>query len=282
MIDCNYKYKNITFNEINELYSIDSVEGLDSASMSDSREAKAGRNGQFDYGQYLRERLVTFKGSILCVTSLGRKQARQALLDNFLNDGIYNWLTWQEDGEVGKQLYCKVFDRKVEDTSAKNYGPYRRPFIVNLLAVDPLIYSQTEITKYIYIPTSVGGRSYPRTYPLSYGTARVGGTASCNNAGNFESLPLVRMYGPLVSPEIKNVTDSNKYIKVNMTVNTGDYLEIDFDKHTVMLNGTASRYLYLDSNDWFSLLPGNNSLTFKDSGGNVLGYCAVIYKSAWI
>jgi phage-related protein len=135
----------------------------------------------------------------------------------------------------------------------------------------------------VYIPTSTGGRSYPRTYPLSYGTARVGGSISCNNAGNFESLPLIKIYGPVVSPEIKNITDDNKYIKVNMTVSAGDYLEIDFSNHTVMLNGTASRYLYLDSgSEWFSLLAGNNSLTFKDSGGDITGKAEIIFRSAWI
>ncbi|MCE5226620.1 MAG: phage tail family protein, partial [Porphyromonadaceae bacterium] len=156
-------------------------------------------------------------------------------------------------------------------------------FTINLLAVDPRIYSQTETTSTVYIPTSTGGFGFPLTFPLSFGTARVGGSITCNNLGNFESLPLVKMYGNLVSPEIKNVTDDNKYIKVNMTIVSGDYIEIDFSEHTIMLNGTASRYLYLDSgSEFWKLKPGINNITFKDSGGDITGYCTITYKSAWI
>jgi len=281
MINTPFTYNNFTLNDTPRLYHLSSIEGFDDESIREARENKAADHGQNDYGQYLAERLITLKGTILAEDSTQRDSTRQALLDAFIKDGIYRWLTWQVTGEEAKQVYCKVFSKKINDEYEKD--PFFRDFTINLLSIDPRIYSQTQQTKTVYIPTSTGGFGFPLTFPLSFGTARVGGSVSCNNSGNFETLPLVKMYGPLVSPEIKNVTDDNKYIKVNTTVNSGDYLEIDFSNHTIMLNGTASRYLYLDSgSEWFSLLAGNNSFTFKDSGGDTDGYCEIIYRSAWI
>jgi len=281
MINTPFTYNSFVLNDTPRLYHLTSIEGFDDVSMREARENKPAAHGQNDYGQFLAERLITLNGTILATSSTQRDGAVQDLLDAFIKDGIYRWLTWTVTGEVAKQVYCKVFSKKV--TQEYSNDPFMREFTINLLAVDPRIYSQIETTSTVYIPTSTGGFSFPLTFPLNFGTARVGGTVSCNNLGNFESLPLIRIYGPVNAPEIKNVTDSNKYIKVNMVVSSGDYLEINLDSKTIMLNGTASRYLYLNSgSNWFSLLSGNNSLTFKDSGGNVLGYAQIIFRSSWI
>ena len=281
MINTPFTYNSFILNDTPRLYHLTGIEGFDDQSIRESRENKAASHGQNDYGQYLAERLIALKGTMLAESALQRDQLRQALLNAFIKDGIYRWLTWQVAGEEAKQIYCKVFSKKINDEYEKN--PFFRDFVINLLAVDPRIYSQTETTSTVYIPTSIGGRGYPKTYPKSYGTARVGGSVNCINTGNFSTLPVVKMYGPLTSPIITNNSDGSKFVKVNMVVNAGDYLEIDFNDHTIMLNGSASRYLYLDSgSDWFELLSGNNSITFNDGGGDVSAYCQIIYRSAWI
>ncbi|MCE5227130.1 MAG: phage tail family protein, partial [Porphyromonadaceae bacterium] len=287
MINSTFEYNSLILNNItNDIwqnwdYVITKVKGLDNPDLRQEIEDKAANHGQNDYGQYLGGRLITLEGKIMGESDIDKNTLRDALDKAFIKDGVYRWLKFQPTGGVAKQIYCKVFDKDIPDEYQGM--KYFRDFTINLLAVDPRIYSQTETTSTVYIPTSTGGFSFPLTFPLSFGTARVGGSITCNNLGNFESLPLVKMYGPLNAPEIKNITDDNKYIKINMVINTGDYLEIDFENHTIMLNNTASRYLYLDSgSEWFSLLAGNNSLTFKDSGGNIDGYCTITWKSAWI
>jgi len=287
MINSTFEYNSLILNNITDdiwqtwNYQISKVKGLDNPDVREARENKPAAHGQNDYGQFLGARLITLEGKIMGESDLDKNTLRDALDTAFLKDGIYRWLKFQATGGIAKQVYCKVFDKDIPDEYQGM--EFFRDFTINLLAVDPRIYSQIETTSTIQISTSIGGRSYPRTYPLNFGTAKVGGNVSCNNVGNFESLPLIKIYGPVNAPEIMNVTDSNKFIKVNMVVNSGDYLEINLDSKTIMLNGTASRYLYLDSgSEWFSLLSGINSLTFKDSGGNVLGYAEIKFKSSWI
>lgn len=286
MINTPYTYNNFVLNNEPRLYHLSSIEGFDDEGIRETREDKPASHGQSDYGQFLAERLITLNGTILAESSSQRDIARQALLDAFIKDGIYRWLTWQVDGEEAKQIYCKVFSKSIKDDYSDD--PFMRDFTINLLATDPRIYSQIETTTTIQIPTSVGGRTYPKTYPKSYGTARIGGSANCINSGNFETMPLVKMYGPLVSPIITNFTDDSKFVKVNMTIESGYYIEINFESKTIMLthaipDGRASRYNYLSSDSkWFSLLKGNNSITFNDSGGNISAYAQILYRSAWI
>ena len=289
MITIQYEYNNLILNNSADsfLYHIDEISGLPgSPGLRETRENKAAMHGQNDYGQYLAERLIQMHGEILATSVTLRNTARLNLENAFLADGGYRWLKYQVLGEVTKQVYCKVLEITFPEKFYKS-SPYIREFAINLIAVDPRIYSQTETTSTIQIPTSIGGFGFPLTFPLSFGTTRIGGSANCVNSGNFESLPIVRIFGPLVNPKIQNNsvldTVSGKYIKVNTTIVSGDYIEIDFNEHTIMLNGTASRYLYLDSlSEWWILKSGNNDITFTDSAGNILGYAQIIYRSAWI
>jgi len=280
MINTEFTYNDLTLNDGNK-YHLTSIEGFDDPEAREQREDRATQDGQIDYGQYLGARLMTFNGTILAENATQRDLWRQDLLDAFIKDGVYRWLRWQVSGEVAKQIYCKVFTRTILDNFEDH--PFYRNFIINFIAVDPRIYSQTEYTDKVYIPNVAGGFESPLTSPLTSGIAQAGGRLNINNIGNFTSLPVVRMYGPLTNPYIRNNDDGAKQIKINMIVSGGDYLEIDFEEKTIMLNGSASRYNYLDSGyGWWGIKKGNNEIIFRDSGGDTDAYAEVIYRHAWI
>ncbi len=281
MINTPYLYKTFTLNDTPRIYHLTSIEGFDSPALREVRENRPGMHGQIDYTNLLGERLLAFNGKILADNTSERDSQRQSLINAFKLDGTYNWLKWQVSGEIAKQIYCKVFDLKVIDSYEDN--PFFRDFIINLLAVDPRIYSQEEITKTVYIPSVEGGRIFPKTYPKTYGTIQVGGKITCTNNGNFSNLPIVRMYGPLSNPKIRNNNDDAKEILINMEVADGDYLEIDFEEKTIMLNGTTSRYNYL-SNDskWWKIKSGNNEIEFRDGLGDTDGKAEIIFRHSWI
>jgi len=281
MLDCPYDYKNFILNS-GLLYHLTAVEGLDDAEIREARENRAAQHGQTDYNTLLGSRLITLKGEIIASSISQRNQARQTLLDTFVKDGSYSWLKWQPTGDsIAKQIYCKVFSRGVDDNLSGS-DSLARDFLINLLAVDPLIYSQTEQIININIASSAGGFASPLLSPLDSSLIQTGGRATCNNEGNFECLPTVKMYGPLTNPRIKNNTDDSKEIKVNIEVDPGNYLEIDFKNKTIMLNGVTSMYAYKDNTSlWFAIKPGNNDIEFRDGGGDPTGYCQVIFRSSW-
>ena len=293
MINTTFTYNSLTLNNqstdwlsgvranIDWIYVITKVSGLDDPALRDSRQDRAAMDGQIDYAHLLAERLITLRGKIIAASESDLVTKRQNLENAFIKDGSYHWLTYQLSGQVAKQVYCKVFSKSITETYLEKYI---RPFLVNLIAVDPRIYSQTEYTDTVYIPSAVGGRVYAKVYPKTYGTIQVGGKVTIANDGNYSVLPVVKMYGPLSSPKIRNNNDGQKEVLINLVVIDGDYLELDFEEKTIMLNGTTSRYNYLasGSDQWWKLKPDNNEIEFRDGGGNVNGYAEIIYRHGWI
>ena len=292
MINTTFTYNLLTLNNqstdwlsgvranIDWIYVLTNISGLDDPALRDERQDRAAMDGQIDYAHLLAERLVTLRGKIIAASESDLVTKRQNLEDAFIKDGNYHWLTYQLSGQAAKQVYCKVFSKSIAETYSEKYI---RPFLINLIAIDPHIYSQEELIKTVYIPSAVGGRVYAKVYPKTYGTIQVGGKITCTNNGNYPVIPIVKMYGPLSSPKIRNNDDDAKEILINLVVADGDYLEIDFLEKTILLNGTASRYNYLslDSQFW-KLKMGNNSIEFRDGLGNVNGKCEIIFRSGWI
>lgn len=281
MIGIPYIYNDLTLNDDDFLYYLTAISGFDSPGLREVRENRPGADGQIDYQNLLGERLIAFGGEMLANNIVEKNKLRANLINAFLVDGTYHWLRYQVSGEIPKQIYCKVFSLDILDEIRDD--PFGKGFTINLIAIDPRIYSQEELTETVYIPSVEGGRVFDKVYPKTYGTIQVGGKIVCANDGNFSNLPIIKLYGPLSNPKIRNNDDEAKEILINIVVADGDYLEIDFEEKTVLLNGTASRYHYLDTDSkWWKMKPGNNEIEFRDGLGNVNGKAEIIFRHSWI
>lgn len=146
-------------------------------------------------------------------------------------------------------------------------------------AADPRLYGAASVLS-TAAATAGGGRTYNRVYPLVYGAGGTGGTLLVTNLGNFPSRPILRVLGPSTTPRIENI-EAGRFLAADVAVAAGEYLEFDLDAHTVMLNGTASRYgSLLPGSSWWELAPGENSIKFTaaDSSGTL----ELTYRSAWL
>ena len=152
--------------------------------------------------------------------------------------------------------------------------------VIQFVATDPRVYADTETVLNTAAATSGGGRTYNRTYALVYAAGGSGGTLLANNSGNFPTRPALTISGPCNTPRIENVT-TGEFIACNLTVASGDMLVIDMGAHTVLLNGTASRYSTLVGGSTFwDLEPGANSLKFTSADS--MGTLQVAFRSAWL
>lgn len=145
---------------------------------------------------------------------------------------------------------------------------------------DPRWYDAVETVLSTAAATSGGGRTYNRTYPLTYAAGGTGGNLTATNAGNRRTRPVLTITGPSTTPRVENVT-AGRYLSFDLTLGVGDFLVIDTDARTVLLGGTASRYSSLSSgSSWWDLAPGDNLLKFTSA--NSLGTLEVRYRSAWL
>lgn len=151
--------------------------------------------------------------------------------------------------------------------------------VVELYASDGAKYSATEHATSITLSASVGGFSFPETFPLIF-SGGVLGIKTITNAGNVPTTPRFVINGPVSGAHIRSET-LDRDIEFGDTIVAGDYLVVDVANRAVLLNGTASRYDSLVQAEWFDLVPGTNEIRFTGTSGSspVLN---IYWKDAWL
>jgi hypothetical protein len=190
-------------------------------------------------------------------------------------------LKWTE-GAAGLNLQRYVtLNGNVEPEQADNAAviAYQAQF----LAEDPRAYSQTLTTVTgATLTAASGGLTLPAPLNWKFTPSGAGG-ASCTNAGNRSTPPVIRIYGYCVNPQVLNVTTGERIV-INGTVAEGEYFELDTYNHTLKTNGVTSRLNLLDSSrsTWFEL-PRNTTtpLRLLASAFDAVARMDVLFRAAF-
>lgn len=143
-------------------------------------------------------------------------------------------------------------------------------FEVPLLAEDPAKYAQTATTD---LTLSISGAGTTDTATVTLPTAANGGMAVA---------PVITLDGPAVNPKITNSTDGGKYIRWVGTLGAGDTLVIDLAAGTVLLNGANDIDALDAASEFWTLLPGANSLVYDRTSGASASTAQLDYRVAYI
>lgn len=195
--------------------------------------------------------------------------------------------TPQQSGELPlllfnstRQINCRVRSRSVPYDTGQL--PRIGGMIVELLASDPRIYD-ANLTTLVLIPSSgTVGASWNWAWNLSWGGASTSGTGTAVNAGNYGTRPVIAILGPCTNPYIQNVT-TGALLSFSISLGASDTLTIDTDAHSILLNGSASRYAALISgSQWFELAPGTTGLKFGAGSFSGGSQATVTFRNAWM
>lgn len=157
---------------------------------------------------------------------------------------------------------------------------YEIPIVrARFFSTKPWIYDNTETT--VTSPILAGsssGITWPLVWPLVWGTVTASSFTATND-GTARAEFVATIPGPVVNPVIQHV-DRGVELGFTLTVEAGQWLEVDTENRTVLLNGTANRYYTKTSGStWFNLSPGDNTLSYRaDSGSSTL---SIAYRSTW-
>ena len=145
---------------------------------------------------------------------------------------------------------------------------------------DPRVYEDELHTETTQILSEVGGRVYPRVYPVVYGSTVVGGQIVVTNDGSMESPPILRIYGPVSNPEVRSVTE-DRNMKFLISLSSADALEVDMLGHTIVLNGTVpSRGILDPTSKFWTVQPGENEYRYTAGVGSS-SHIELDWRSAW-
>lgn len=163
-------------------------------------------------------------------------------------------------------------------------GGFVKDFQIALTCPDPRIYSQTVNTTSVFAIPSVAGASFPWIFPVSWGGGS-GAAATTNvvNAGNFSTPPTIRLWGPMQDPQITNAATLESVFLDGLTLNSGDYVDLDFNKRTAVKNDGTNLYssVRFPGSSWFLLVPGTNPIQLFAAGTTSLSEVSVTYRDAW-
>ena len=130
------------------------------------------------------------------------------------------------------------------------------------------------------------GRTYDLQFDRDYPAADPSGSSTVTNAGTAEAYPVLKVHGPCTAPAIAHTTSGRVLSFPTLTINEGDFLEIDTRNKTIRYNANAddSRYGALDFaiSSWWSLSPGLQRIRFIPETFTAPSQVQVTWRDAWI
>lgn len=153
---------------------------------------------------------------------------------------------------------------------------------IELQCNDPLVYSSRLDSETLVPPISTGfGRTYNLTYNRVYGGVQPPPFVTVENRGNVDTSLIWTVYGPVQNPGFKRI-DTGEAVKLDITIADGDVLEVDFDLHTILLNGSSRRNVLDPSSTWWKIPPGKTQLYLLGQGLGSDASSTLQFRSAWV
>lgn len=163
-------------------------------------------------------------------------------------------------------------------------GPMRGTFSIDLIMSDPFWRAPEQKSDPVRVATSGGQRRYPRSYPLAYGSYGQTGIYTLFNDGTHDARLVVEIHGPVTNPEFLNMDTNERFrLLTDVQIESGDVILVDFYNRTIELQGSGSRYWWLDrTTDWLSARAGYQRLQFSHEGPEEKGYVVWRWEPAYL
>lgn len=247
------------------------IQGLEFPSSRLSSYNRAGEDGIRITNHFAGERRITVEGVIKSTSCEEQQANRQEIEEAVIMQRVANVPVPKELKFINQLGDEYVIDVEVVNFRMPLSNQFSDRFFIDMLAYEPFIRSTT-LNQANLVVASVTGFIIPFEIPFILGSGVTGDVVVTNNG--ISTYPTITLNGPLTNPQVKNLT-SGEFIKLNLTINSGNQVVIDVENKTIVLNGTTN-VLYTKSagSSWWQLLNGNNTIRLSTSiageGGNGL------------
>ena len=260
-----FAFNGFVFGGANSPFQVLQVEGLESLPTLRVQDANRGYlDGMFSGRDFLSGRTIIIRMLVLSGNGLSAFQNNNLLQAN-LNPQQTGTTPLQfqlSPADSLQYVNARVRGRKTIIDPEYTYGYVKTDY--EFFCPDPRYYDNTTQSQTMTYTTPLG-RTYNRTYNLSYGGGSSTQSVTVNNAGWTNTYPLLTIYGPVINPVIGNSTTGGA-LNFNYTMAQSDIITVDLQYRTVLLNGNPARNLLLGSSSWFAAQPGNNQFYFYGTG----------------
>jgi hypothetical protein len=245
----------LTIGTVDSGYFLKSLEGFDFSEIDVNIKKRGFYDGASLSSFFVGKKVFRIEGQINGVTTTGFETKRRAL-EAALNIKV-GLQTMTFTTRAGLTLQSDVILTTPLEMPYTAGDTTHCPFRIEVAAPYPFILGQTLQTQDISVAIG-GGFAVPFEVPLSLANGGTG-IETLNNAGNSNAYPLIKIYGALTNPGIKNQTTGEGFSVVASLGSSSDILTIDPYYRTVTLNGITN-YRANFSGDWVTLAPGDNEI----------------------
>jgi len=277
-----FQFGSYVFGGAGSVTQIDEVDGLESLPDLRTQDDNRGYNdGMFSGRDFLGGRNITITMKTFAGGGNNAQQnfrlLQAALVPQQNGTTVMNFQLATSDSL--KRINARVRGRQTLIDPDYTFGYIRSQY--TFFCPDPAYYDDTATTANLS-PTTALGRTYNRTYNLTYGGGSLNNATAIVNNGDWTTYPVITISGPVVNPTIGNVT-TGQYMTVNANITNTDSLVIDLYQKTITLNGVSARNLLAGNSQWFGAPPGTTYFVFT-GGSVVIGTTSatVVYRSAYI
>ena len=266
-----FAFNGFVFGGASSPYQILQVDGLEALPTLRVQDSDRGyQDGMFSGRDFFAGRTITVTLQIMSGNGLGA-QANFNLLQAALQPQQTGTTPLQFQLSVGDNFqYVNARVRKGMSTVDPDYTYGKIKAQYDFFCPDPRYYDYTTQTASM-APTNPLGRSYNRTYDLTFGGGTQTQTATMVNSGTTTTYPIITIYGPVANPVVGSTT-SSQALSFNYTMIQSDIISIDLQYKTILLNGNPARNLLKGSSQWFAAAPGTSLFYFAgDPGSTTIG-----------
>lgn len=154
-------------------------------------------------------------------------------------------------------------------------------FAVTFLAPDPRKLGAPTVVS-TFLPSAVGGWTFPFTFPLTISSVVNPGTCSATSPGSLIGPVVLRIDGPVSGPVVTHVASGAQLVLASSyTLAAGAWLTIDMDAHTILENDQADRTSFLTVRGWSGYEPGANVWAYAAQTYNPSTKLTVTVWPAW-
>ena len=253
--------------------------GLDDMPAVRTTDAPRGSDhGVFGGNDYMDERVVTFTLLLMASTQASYATLLRQALAAFTPSINTDLPVYVNDNT--RVFFGRPRRRMVQQ--AQGGRGVTGTLIVEMHCRDPRVYDANLTTLSTGLANPGAGFAFAISFPITFGAGPVGGSFNFTNAGNFGCRPVFTIAGPVVNPNIQNVT-SGQGLYFSIVLATGDSLVVDTDARSVVLNGAAGRRNALNAgSQWFELAPGLSTVAFQAFAYTSTPTLQMTTRSAWI
>lgn len=173
-------------------------------------------------------------------------------------------------------FFDAYINRPIYDYKDPNYST----FMVTMTVPNSFLLGASQVVSSAITRATGGGFILPVILPIT-SSAGTGGSTIVTNAGTAATYPTITLTGPLTNPYIQNST-VGKFMQLNYTIPSGQSVVIDMYNKTITLNGSSLLSSKTAGSDWWSILPGANTITLTTGSTADTGNAVVAFYSSYL